>query len=334
MKTQKNALTFGGLLVAGLLTLTACGGDTSANAESEASGDMPTVTIAVTPSVNGLGVATADQEGIFEKHGVEVEIENILSGSEGAALLAGGDAQFAMFSMDNAINSVVEGHNNVMTVPLTQQGPERLDDPHGFGSIIVEAGGEIKEPKDLEGKAIGTSMLGGEAYLNAYQTLEAEGVDVESIEWVAIPGPQHVSSVLQGQVAAAVTAEPNLSIAMLDGSIEPAANVNGILPNAPSFGLASDKTWAEENAEVVTAIQDAVLEANALLNADREVADRNMREYMDIDDEVIDMVRLPTYPEELFTVEALEPVADRLIAFDQLAEANADAIEEVLFTAP
>lgn len=326
--TKKGALAFAGLATTGLLALTACGGT-----ESDANADeMPSVTIAIPPSVHGLGPATAAQEGIFEEAGVDVEIEQIQSGSEGAALLAGGDAQFAMFSMDNAINSVVEGHSNIITVPVAQQGPERGEDPHGFGSIIVDPDSEIDTLDDLEGQQIGTTVLGGEAYLNAYQTLQEEGVDVSTIEWIQIPGPQHVSSVLQGQVAATVTPEPNLSIAVLDGSIEPIADVTGVLSNAPAFGLASDQGWVDENPEVVEAVQSAILEANTRLNTDRDLAEESIKTYMDLDDEVISTIRMPVFPEEQFTVEALEPVADRLIEFDLLAEDDASAVEEVLYT--
>lgn len=329
MNTQQhNSLKISAIVTASLFVLTACGGEGSA-ANGE---DAVSVTIAVPPSVNGLGPATALQEGLFEEAGLDVEIEQIQSGSEGAALLAGGDAQFAQFSMDNAINSVVEGHNNVITVPTGQQGPERSEDPHSSGSLIVEAGGNFETLQDLEGEQIGTSVLGGEAYLNAWQTLQEADVDVSTIEWIQIPGPQHVSSVLQGQVAASVTAEPNLSIALLEGDIEPLADVNGALPNAPSFGLASDAGWVEDNTEVVDAVQAAILEANAMLNNDRELAKEVLDEYMGLDPEVISMVRLPVYPEEQFSAESLEGVADRLVEFDLLAEEDATAVEDVLYT--
>ncbi|WP_404287495.1 ABC transporter substrate-binding protein [Glutamicibacter arilaitensis] len=332
MKMNKKAtLKLGGLLTVGLLLLSACGGsETEAGTGSE---EMPSITIAVTPSVNGLGVATAYQEGLFEEAGLDVTIEKITSGTEGAALLAGGDAQFAQFSMDNAINSVIEGHNNVITVPLAGQSPERGEDPHGFGSIIVDIDSDIQSLKDLEGERIGTSVLGGEAYLNAYQTLEEEGVDISTIEWIQIPGPQHVSAVLQGQVAAAITPEPNLSIAVLEGTIAPIADVTGALPNAPSFGLASDSDWASANPQIVLAVLNSVLKANAMLNSDRELAEEAMKEYMIIDDEVAEMVRLPVFPVEELTVTQLEPVVDRLINFDQISEADVPNLEDVVFSA-
>ncbi|WP_404287493.1 ABC transporter substrate-binding protein [Glutamicibacter arilaitensis] len=330
---KKNTLKVGGLLTVGLFTLSACAGNGSEAAADADTGALRSITIAVPPNAHALGPATALQEGFFEEAGLDVSLEHIQSGAEGAALLAGGDAQFAIFSIDNAINSVVEGHNNILTVPLAQQGPERSDEPHGFGPIIVEAGGDIESLQDLEGQRIGTSVLGGEAYLNAYQVLEDEGVDVSTIEWIQIPGPQQVSAVLQGQVAAAVTAEPNVSIGMLDGTIEPLINGDGVLPNAPAFALASDRTWAEENADLVRSVQNAVLEANTLLNSDRELAETSISEYMDLEDEVVSMMKMPRYSEEPLTAEDLQAVADRLVEFDILAQDEMPSLEDVIFNA-
>lgn len=329
--SKKNTYKIGGLLTVGLLAFSACGSSGSdANAEAE---ELTPITIAIPPSVHGLGPAAALQEGLFEEAGLDVSIEMIQSGSEGAALIAGGDAEFALFSYDNAISSVIEGHNNVMTVPATTQDTEHSEDPHAAGSVVVEADGSIESLKDLEGKQIGTSVLGGEAYLNAHQLLEDEGVDVSTIEWIQIPGPQHVSSVLQGQVAAAVTPEPNLSIAMLDGTIEPIMAATAALPNAPSFGLASDRAWAEENPEALQAVHDAILEVNARLNNEPEFAAQAVKEYMDLDNEVAEVAKMPRFAEEPLTVEALEPVAERLVEFEILAEDNMPNLEEVIFNA-
>ncbi|WP_404287491.1 ABC transporter substrate-binding protein [Glutamicibacter arilaitensis] len=330
---KKNTLKVGGLLTVGILTLSACGGNESEATAGTGSGEMPAVTIAIPPSIHGLGPATAYQEGLFEEAGIEVSIETIQSGSEGAALIAGGDAQFALFSYDNAINSVIEGHNNVMTIPITTQDAELSSDPHAAGSIVVDANGDIESLQDLEGQRIGTSVLGGEAYLNAYQVLENEGVDVSTIEWIQVPGPQHVSSVLQGQVAAAVTPEPNLSIAMVDGSVRPIAAVSGALPNAPSFGFASDRTWAEENPEVIEVVRDVIFEVNTRLNNDPALVAESIKEYMGLDDEVAEMVKAPRFAEEPLSVEILEPIAARLVAFNQISENEMPNLEEVIFSA-
>lgn len=317
-----------GAATAGLFALSACGGADTGNEPGTTS-----VTIAIPPSIHGLGPTAALEEGLFADEGLDVELVYIQSGSEGGALLAGGDAQFAQLSVDNAIQSAAEGHDTLITVPIAKQDSEPGEDPHGFGSIFVAADGDIESLKDLEGKKIGTSVLGGEAYLNAYQTLEAEGVDASTIEWIQVPGPQHVSSVLQGQTDAAVTAEPNLSIAVKAGSIKPLVSVVGVLPNAPQFGLASQRAWANENPDVVEGVQTAVLEAHRRLNADRGLVEKTLGNFMDLDGEVISMVRVPEYPEEHFTLEGVELVAARLVEFDLLSEDEMPDLNQILYTA-
>lgn len=331
MTKNKTARIAAGLIAAvGVFAVTACGGGSDTGNQSE--GGLEEVTIAIPPNVNSLGIRTALEEGLFEDAGLDVELVSIQSGSEGGALLAGGGAQFANFGVHNAILSLAEGHGTPITVALTSQTDEVNSEPHGFGSIVVAAGGDIQTPKDLEGKKIGTSVLGGEAYLNAYQKLEALGVDASSIEWIQIPGPQQVSSVNQGQVDAAITPEPNASIAFLAGTVEPLLNTDGALPGSPANALTSDAEWAEENPEIIEAVESAVLEANAKLNSDRELAERMIATSMDLDEEVIKMVKLPVFAEEPFTIEGLEQVSQRLLDFGLLTDEKKPDLEKVFYS--
>lgn len=328
-KTKTARIAAGFMAAAGLFALTACGGS---EADPNAASGNQEVTIAIPPNVNSLGIRTAYEEGLFEEAGLDVELVSIQSGSEGGALLAGGGAQFANFGVHNAILSLAEGHGTPITVALTYQTDETSTEPHGFGSIIVASEGDIQTPKDLEGKKIGTSVLGGEAYLNAYQKLEALGVDASSIEWIQIPGPQQVSSVNQGQVDAAITPEPNASIAFLAGTVKPLLNTDGALPGSPANALTSDAQWAQDNPEIIEAVESAVLEANAKLNSDRELAERMIATSMDLDEEVIKMVKLPVFAEESFTIEGLEQVTERLLDFGLLTEEKKPDLAKVFYS--
>src|SRR5699024_1500302 len=85
MNIKKKVLSFGALLTAGLLTLTACGGDNGSGDAASDSEELVPVTIAIPTSINGLGPLTALELGFFEEAGVDVTIERIQSGAEGAA---------------------------------------------------------------------------------------------------------------------------------------------------------------------------------------------------------------------------------------------------------
>lgn len=320
-----------GVATVGLFALSACGGANSATDQNDQS-ETTSVTFGAAPSLFSLGVRTAVEEGLFEERGLDVEVVDIQSAAEGAALLANGDVQFSTFDVHNGILAVSEGQDTQITVPVSYTATEPSDDPHGFGTMVVATDGEIQDPKDLEGKKIGTNTVGGTAYLDFYQKLESEGVDMSTVEWIQVPGPQQVSSVKQGQVDAAVSAEPGVSIGLAEGSVEPLMHADDVMRGAPNFGFASSKQWADSNPEVLEDVRSAVLEANKMLNSDRELAEEMVVSYMDLDEEVVSMIKFPHYAEEPFTVEGIEPVADRLIEFELLSEDEMPDLSEVLYT--
>lgn len=315
----------------GLFALSACGG---ANTATDQGGQAETtkVTFGAAPSLFSLGVRTAVEEGLFEERGLDVEVVDIQSAAEGAALLANGDVQFSTFDVHNGILAVSEGQDTQITIPVSYTATEASDDPHGFGTMVVAANGDIQEPKDLEGKKIGTNTVGGTAYLDFYQKLESEGVDMSTVEWIQVPGPQQVSSVKQGQVDAAVSAEPGVSMGLSEGSVEAFMHADDVMRGAPNFGFASSKQWAASNPNVVEDVQSAVIEANKMLNTDRELAEKMVVSYMDLDEDVVSMMKFPHYAEEPFTVEGIQPVADRLVEFKLLAENEMPELSEVLYT--
>jgi NitT/TauT family transport system substrate-binding protein len=217
-----------------------------------------------------------------------------------------------------------------MTAPIATTSQESSEDPHGIGSLLVAADGPVQSLKDLQGKKIGTNTIGGTAYLDFYQKLEQAGVDMSTVEWIQVPSPQQVSAIKQGQIDAATVAEPNVSIGIVAGDVRSIAQADDIMKGAPNFGLASSGTWADENGEVIADFREALIEANTMLNGDRALAEEMVASYMDLDEEVVKTVKLPHFAEEVFTPEAIKPVADRLVEFDVLSESELPDLAEVV----
>lgn len=319
-----------GSIAALALGLAACAPAGSNGGEDADS--LTKVSVGSPTSIFSLGVRTAIEEGIFEENGLEVELVNIQAASEGAALLANGDIDFAQFDVHNTVLATSQGQDLIMTAPVSTTNTEKSDDVHGFGSLMVSSDGTIKTLKDLEGKKIGTNTIGGTAYLDFYQKLEQEGVDVETIEWIQVPSPQQVSAIKQGQIHASTTAEPNVSIGIASGDVVSIAQADDVMQGAPNFGLVSKGSWAEENSETVNKIQDALIEANKLLNSDPELARNMVDSYMDLDEDVLELLHLPHFAEKPFEPEEVKPVSDRLVEFKLIKEDEVPDPADVIFT--
>jgi len=156
-------------LLAGLLAIAGCGGGgnggegasgspapsaaPSASASAEASGqpepaqELREVTLVLewTPNTNHTGLYVARDKGLWEKHGLKVDL--ILPPEAGSsALVANGKAEFGVGAQESMILAREQGLPLVSIAPIIQHNTS------GFASPVSK---NIKEPKDFEGKSYG-----------------------------------------------------------------------------------------------------------------------------------------------------------------------------------
>ncbi len=160
---KKQGMAWKGLgmsLLAGAMLLSGCGskngaepsGNSSAGASPSASESAPAaelkeakVVLDWTPNTNHTGLYVARDMGLWEKHGLKVEL--VLPPEAGAsALVAGGQAEFGIGAQEGMILAKEQGLPLVSIAPIIQHNTS------GFASPVDK---NIKEPKDFEGKTYG-----------------------------------------------------------------------------------------------------------------------------------------------------------------------------------
>ena len=106
------------------------------------------------------------EQGIFLKHGVNVEVINIRSGPQTMAALVSGDIQVAYTIPGSVVSAAASG----MEVAF-------------FGGIINLAEGDfmggrnIRSPEDLKGKRLGVQSIGGGTWSNSMLAIEYLGLE-------------------------------------------------------------------------------------------------------------------------------------------------------------
>jgi NitT/TauT family transport system substrate-binding protein len=106
------------------------------------------------------------EQGLFRKHGVNLEVINIRSGPQTMAALVSGDIQIA-YTIPGSVVSAVTGGLDVAF----------------FAGIVNRADGDfiahpnIKSPEDLKGKRIGVQSIGGGVWSMAMLAIEHLGLD-------------------------------------------------------------------------------------------------------------------------------------------------------------
>ena len=171
-------------LLCALLTGCGGGGKTAGEAEQETAEDAGvTVRIGVLQIADSFPLYVAEQEGLFEKHGVDVEIIEFQSASDQSVAYEAGELDGMMTDM--IVQSLVNkssGEDGMKTVAMAFGG----DASEGRFLVASSPDSGIREPSQLAGKKIGISENTMMEYLvGSY--LEDLDIDLSTVEFVNIP---------------------------------------------------------------------------------------------------------------------------------------------------
>lgn len=140
-----------------------------------------------TPNTNHTGLFVAQAQGLWEKHGLKVEI--IQPPEAGASsLVASGAAEFGVSAQEAMILAREEGLPLVSIAPIIQHNTS------GFASP-VERG--ITEPKDFENKTYGGWNSPAEKAV-IQSLMNEQGADVEKVNFVSAGSADFFTAVTKG----------------------------------------------------------------------------------------------------------------------------------------
>lgn len=103
------------------------------------------------PNPNHVPLYVGVDKGIFEKHGIDLQIQKIADPSDAIPYVIAGNAELALFYMPDTIRAIEAGHDLTQVAVLFKQ---------PLNSIIFRRGEGINQPSDLNGKIIGYSVDG------------------------------------------------------------------------------------------------------------------------------------------------------------------------------
>jgi NitT/TauT family transport system substrate-binding protein len=253
------------------------------------------IVVASVPAMANVALYVAREDGIFKKHGLDVELLDAAGSAIIPGLLAGSiqiglpTVPVSLQAADNEIEIKFIAGANVTS-------REQLD----FGVIAGKASG-ILEPKDYSGKRVGVSNLHGFTDLLFNEWLKANDTDPKSVTYVEVPFPQMGDVLRQGTVDAVVALQPFLSriVANDIGSLGP--NLMLSLPDAmPVAAYIAENSWIAENGDTIIRFSAAMAEASAEVAKDPQRAKAVANTYLNLPAEALDQ----------FPVPVLQPVLD------------------------
>jgi NitT/TauT family transport system substrate-binding protein len=277
-----------------LLLLSACApragtaipaGEADANNQSA----VETLKIAVLPIIDTLPMYVAQQEGLFARHGVNVEFVPVASAPERDQLLAAGGA-------DGTINETLA------VMLFNKEKPQmqvvryalRPTETNGHFFIIASPKNDISSIDGLKGVEIGVSQGTVIEYVTE-RLLQAEGFTSDEIKTIAVPKiPDRMALLASGELQAGVMPDPLAALVVGQGGRIVADD-----SKHPEYGfsvISFRKDAIDAQPEAVKGFLAAVEEATALLNADPDKYKSVLSEQKLVPEPLLATYQPPVFP--------------------------------------
>ena len=248
-----------------------------------------TLRIAVLPIIDTLPMFVAQQEGLFENHGVNVEFIPVASAPERDQLIAAGGA-------DGTINetlAVMLFNKEDIQMQIVRYAL-RPTEENGHFFILTSNKSGISSIDGLKGVEIGVSQGTVIEYVTE-RLLQADGFTTEDIKTVAVPKiPDRMALLASGELEAGVMPDPLASLVVSQGGVIVADD-----SNHPEYGfsvISFRKDMIEANPEAIKGFLAAIEEATVLLNAEPARYKTVLSEQKLVPPPLLEAYQIPVFP--------------------------------------
>src|SRR5712692_3207748 len=238
-------------------------------------------------SISGTTIVPwiAVDKGLFAKYDLDVELIYV-AGSQAMQSLLSGTTQIGIQGIEPVFRVNVQGGDTVMILGLVTKPPF---------SIIVRP--EIKDFRELRGKAMGITRYGSSTDLLLRLTLEKWGFKPETDVPILQMGgvPPILAGMQSKRIFGGPLSLPTLARARQEGYRE-LADVADLVPDYQVAGIVTRRAFLRQNTDVVRGFIKAIAEATATFKQDPDSARRVMRERLKIDDPLVIEETQKSYP--------------------------------------
>jgi NitT/TauT family transport system substrate-binding protein len=175
---------------------------------------LATVRVATTPIENGAEVYYAKDMGFFAKAGLNVEIQDIQSGSAVASAVASNaiDVGFA------SLVPLAIAHNKKIPFVLIAPGPVWTQAAKNSG-LFVAGTSAIRSGKDLNGKVLSTAGLGTLTEFAARAWIDGTGGDATTVKFIEMGYSSMPEALSAGRIAGSLVNEPYFQVVNKSGKL-------------------------------------------------------------------------------------------------------------------
>ena len=218
----------------------------------------PKVRVAVLNLTSNLPHYIAQEEKLFEKHGLAPDFVPFASSNQAVEAMVRGDIDLGIGISFIPFITVEQKEPGKLKIHNTS----RMTSEHPFDRFIVKQDSPITDVKQLAGKKVG--LFPGTSATNLSKDyLKKQGVDVNTIEFVQMPPQNHLPALESGAVDALFAYEPGLTLALTKGAraISPSVYAELVQENPIGVGVITSKFASEQPAaakQAIAAVDEAI----------------------------------------------------------------------------
>jgi NitT/TauT family transport system substrate-binding protein len=219
------------------------------------------------------GMFMAQQEGLFKKNGLEVELIHIPSSSRAIQAILAGEIAISFMDGSNAVQANLKGANLALVAGATNR---------MVFSLMAKP--QVKSVSDLRGKKIGITRIGSSTHTSALYAVNQAGLrpsDYQILPLVEVPNI--FTALAAGQIDAGIVSPPTNSRARKAGFRE-LANLAKDGPEYVSVAVGTSRNYVNANEDIVRRVVRSYTEGVQIFKNNKAAALRMIQNQLKVKD--------------------------------------------------
>lgn len=309
---MKRPAVFGGIALAATLALVGCTDSGAPTEPTDAgSGDTYQIRVAALPIAETGAIWAAVEAGIFEEHGIELEILPAQGGAQAIPALVAGDIDFAIGQPMGPFRASLGGED----VRIISNYANSLPSGEDVNSVVASAASGVSSWADLSGKTVAVNSLGAAGDLTIRAAVAADGGDPNSIEFVAVAFPDVPAQIEAGTIDAAWAPDPFRGMVVGAGGTDLGGPYQQAVPGLTVLTNITLQSVIDEQPEMVAAWVAALTEALEFASENEDAVRAAIEDGLDLPAGAAGGIVLPEFTADLGNA-GLEELIDLALEYE------------------
>jgi NitT/TauT family transport system substrate-binding protein len=248
----------------------------------------------VFPAADYAPLFVGFKRGIFKKHGLDIKVQYIFTGTGLMSGLTSG-------ALDLATNSTTAGATGIANgLPVKIVALSALTPTKGYINVLVRRDSPIRGWRDLEGKTVATINLQGQFHMLVNNAIEKSGGDPSKMRALPMSPADEPGALAAGRVDAIVMQDPTLTQAKSQNDFRSLGNPTALLGfPLPSGAIYSSNETIAKKGAVLRRFRTAWREAVAVAKNNPKLSRQTIIKFTGISNDTALKVTLPDFKADL-----------------------------------